>query len=122
MTLVTASVKSAMVYRRILAFVKVPLAAAIAITGTDVVIIGALLGGNWKPILVLVLLLEGGMGLLAGTGVALSSTPSVSKVGETMLGTAPWSRDSEKHGERVGLKFMLGALVLVAIGFGLSLF
>ena len=117
----TTSVKGTVVHRRILAFVKVPLMAAIAITGIDALIVSSLLGGDWKSTLVLVLLFEGGMGLLAGTGVALSSTPSVSKVGETMLGTAAWSRESEKHGERVGLKFMLGALVLVAIGFGLSL-
>ena len=117
----TSNVKGSIFHRRILAFAKAPLTAALAITGTDFLIIGALLGGNWKPTLALVLLFEGGMGLLAGTGVALSSTPSVSKVGETMLGTAPWSRESEKYGEKVGLKFMLGALVLVAIGFGISL-
>lgn len=72
--------------------------------------------------MVLVLLLEGGLGLLAGTGIALSSTPSVSKVGETMLGTARWSKESEKHGEKVGLRWMLGSCVLITIGFGLSLF
>ena len=111
-----------MVYHRILTFAKVPLTVAIALTAIDVLIISAVARGEWKSTLVLVLLFEGGMGLLAGTGVALSSTPSVSKVGETMLGTAPWSRESEKHGEIVGLKFILGASVLVAIGFGLSLF
>lgn len=118
----TADVKGKTIQGRFLAFVKVPLTSAIAVTGTDILIVSALLGGGWKPTLILVLLFEGGIGLLAGTGVALSATPSVSKVGETMLGTAPWSRESEKHGERVGLKCMLGALVLIAIGFGLSLF
>lgn len=106
--------------RRVLKFLKQPLFAATIVSGIDAIVLVALLEGDWKTALVLVLLLEGGVGLLAGSGIALSSTPSVSKVGETMLGTAPWSREAEKHGERVGLKWMVGASVLIAVGFGLS--
>jgi len=36
------------------------------------------------------------MGLLAGAGIALSSTPSISKTGETIFNTASWSRESRK--------------------------
>ena len=106
--------------RRVLKFLKQPLFAAAMIAGVDAIISFAFLGGAWKPTFVLILLLEGGLGLLAGTGIALSSTPSVSKVGETMLGTASWSREAEKHSGRVGLKWMLGSCVLIAAGFGLS--
>ena len=105
---------------RIITFVKQPLLAAIVLASVDALILSTVIGGNWKLRLVLVLLLEGGLGLLAGTGIALSSTPSVSKVGETMLGTASWSREAEKHGERVGLKWILGSCLLIVIGFGLS--
>src|SRR5215467_3641636 len=57
--------------------------------------------------LVLLLFLEAGVGLMAGVGISLSSTPSVSKIGETVLGTAPWPLRSERHAERVGLKRMI---------------
>jgi hypothetical protein len=78
-------------------------------------------GAAWKSTLSLVLLLEGGIGLLAGTGIALSSSPSVSKVGETFLGTAAWSREAEKNAERVGLRWILCSSLLVLIGFGVSM-
>ena len=110
-----------MVPRRLVNFLKQPFLAAVSITGADFLTFFLLLGREWKPAMTLVLLLEGGLGLLAGTGIALSSTPSISKVGETMLGTASWSKDAEKHGEKVGLKWMLGSCLLIAIGFGLSL-
>jgi hypothetical protein len=114
------AVRTSRTSTRIITFVKQPLLAAIVLASVDALILGTVIGSNWKPRLALVLLLEGGLGLLAGTGIALSSTPSVSKVGETMLGTASWSREAEKHGERVGLKWILGACLLIVIGFGLS--
>ena len=104
----------------VLRFLRQPLFAAIIISGVDAIISFTFSGTAWKPTLELVLLLQGGLGLLAGTGIALSSTPSVSKVGETMLGTASWSREAEKNSERAGLKWMLGSCVLIAAGFGLS--
>lgn len=105
---------------RVLKFLRQPFFVAIIISGLDAITSVTFLGTGWKPTLVLVLLLEGALGLLAGTGIALSSTPSVSKVGETMLGTATWSKEAEKNSERVGLKWMLGSCVLIAAGFGLS--
>jgi hypothetical protein len=78
-------------------------------------------GAVSKSPLVLLFFLEGGAGLLAGAGVSLSATPSVSRVGHMLFGTAPWSRDSEKHAERVGWKWMLASSFLIVIGFGLSI-
>jgi len=70
--------------------------------------------------LVLVLFLEGGVGLLLGVVISLSSTPSASTVGETLLGTASWSQDAERHAEKVGWKWMLASCFLVLIGFLVS--
>ncbi len=70
--------------------------------------------------LVLLLFLEAGGELLAGVGISLSSTPSISKVGQAVLGTAPWSRNAEKHAERVGLKWMVTSVFLFLIGILLS--
>jgi len=107
--------------RRIPAYLKRPLLAAVSITCVDALVLLLISGTSWRATLVLVLLLEGGLGLLAGAGVGLSSTPSISKVGETALGTAPWSREAERNSERVGLKWMLGSCLLIGIGFGVSL-
>ena len=107
--------------RRVPGFLKRPILAAVGIAGVDAVLLVAALGSSWKPTLVLVLFLEGGVGLLMGTGIALSSSPSVSKVGETVLGTAAWSREAEKNAERVGLRWILGSSLLVLIGFGVSM-
>jgi hypothetical protein len=93
---------------------------AVGVTCLDAVVLIPTLGVSWRPTLVLVLLLEGGLGLLAGSGISLSSTPSVSKVGEAVLGTAPWSRESERNAERVGLKWILGSCLLIAIGLGVA--
>ena len=108
--------------RQILRYLRRPLLAAVGIACADALVLIPTLGVSWKPTLVLVLLLEGGLGLLAGAGIALSSTPSISKVGETVLGTAPWSRESERNANRVGWKWILSACLLIAIGFGISMF
>ena len=70
--------------------------------------------------LVLLLFLDAGVVLLAGVGIALSSTPSISKVGQTVLGTSPWSRNAEKHAERVGWKWMVASVFLFLLGILIS--
>lgn len=72
--------------------------------------------------LVLLLFLEGGVGLLAGAGIALSSTPSVSKYGEMMFGTAVWSRDMEKNAEHIAGKWIIASSLIVLVGFAVSSF
>jgi len=67
--------------------------------------------------LTLVLFFQGGLGLIIGVGISLSSTPSVSNVSERLFGTSPWSRDAEKHAERVGWKWLIASAFLIAIGF-----
>jgi hypothetical protein len=73
-----------------------------------------------KTTLVLVLLLEGGAGLIIGSVIALSSTPSISKVGEIAFERAPWSREGERNAERVAGKWMIASTLLVLAGFALS--
>ena len=70
--------------------------------------------------LVLILFLEAGVGLLVGVGVSLSSTPSVSRVGQTILGTSPWSKESERHAERVGWKWIVASSFLFLIALVIS--
>jgi len=98
-----------------------PAIAAGAITCVDGLILFFISGAAWRQTLVLALWLEGGLGLLAGAGIALSSTPSISKTGEMIFNTAPWSRESERNAERVGLKWILGSSLLVLIGLAVSI-
>ncbi len=70
--------------------------------------------------LVLILFLEAGVGLVAGVGISLSSTPSISRVGQTILGTSPWSKEAERHAERVGWKWMVASGFLFLIGLAIS--
>jgi hypothetical protein len=107
--------------RRLWNFLIRPAIAAGAIACADGLILLGISGAAWKQTLVLVLWFEGGLGLLAGSGIALSSTPSISKAGEMILNTAPWSRDSERNAERVGLKWILGSSLLVLIGLAVSM-
>ena len=107
--------------RRILSYLKKPAIAAVVLALADAAVLLTVLGVPGIRTLVLVLLLEGGLGLLAGTGIVLSSTPSISRVGETVLGTAPWSREAERNAERVGLMWILCASFLITIGFALSI-
>ena len=97
-----------------------PAIAAAAITCVDGLIVFFISGATWRATLVLALWLEGGFGLLAGAGIALSATPSISKTGEMIFNTAPWSRESERNAERVGLKWILGSSLLVLIGLAVS--
>ncbi len=83
-------------------YVGTPFLAAFLVAGGDS--LGMLLGFGSiaRPTLVLVLLSEGGLGLLLGVAIALSSSPSVSKFGQTLFGTDRWSRDAEKHSKKEG--------------------
>ncbi len=107
--------------RRILRYVRAPLLGTVALTSIDAGALLAILGNVSRTTLILVLLLEGGLGLLVGALVALSSTPSVAKFGEMSFGTAPWSREGERNAERVGWKLMFTASLLIAIGFSVSM-
>ena len=98
-----------------------PAIAAGAIACVDGLILFFISGPTWRQTLVLALWLEGGLGLLAGAGIALSSTPSISKTGEMIFNTAPWSKESEKNAERVGLKWILGSSLLFLIGLAVSI-
>jgi len=107
--------------RRLWNYLIRPAIAAGAIAGVDGLILFFLSEATWKQTLVLTLWLEGGLGLLAGTGIALSSTPSISRAGEMIFNTAPWSRESERNAETVGLKWILGSSLLVLIGLAVSM-
>jgi hypothetical protein len=104
----------------VLKYVKGPLLAAFLVGLADSLGLLLSLGYIPKTTLVLVLFLEGGIGLMVGVGISLSSTPSVSRLGETLFGTASWSREAEKHAEKVGWKWMAGSSLLVLIGFAVS--
>ncbi len=97
-----------------------PFLAALAIAVVDSVGLFLSVGFIPKPTLVLILFLEGGLGLLVGVSISLSSTPSVSRASATLFGTDPWSKESEKHAERVGLRWLVGSAILVMIGFLVS--
>ncbi len=97
-----------------------PILTALTIALLDTIVLLIMVGSIPTTTLVLVLFLEGGMGLLIGAGISLSSTPSISHLGETLFGTAPWSKESEKHAEEVGLRWFAGSAILVGIGFLLS--
>jgi hypothetical protein len=71
-------------------------------------------------LLALILLLEGGLGLIAGIGIVLSATPTISRIGQELFDTAAWSRESEKHAEKTGWKWLLTAIILVLVGFIVS--
>jgi hypothetical protein len=98
-----------------------PVLIAVIIPMVDTLVLQIGFGFISRNTLTLVLLLEGGTGLLSGVGIALSSTPSISRIGHATIGTAAWSRDAEKNAERVGLKWMVAASLLVLVGFALSI-
>ncbi len=105
----------------ILRYMKKPALAAIIIPLVDTLALLIGFGFISRNTLTLVLLLEGGLGLISGVGIALSSTPAISKIGHTAIGTADWSKEGEKNAERVGLKWIVAASLLVIIGFALSI-
>ncbi|HVH14661.1 MAG TPA: hypothetical protein VNA15_02940 [Candidatus Angelobacter sp.] len=107
---------------RLLTYLKTPLIAATTVTLLNPLLLQPFFGHVSKTTLVLVLLLEGGVGLVASTAIVLSSTPSISKAGEITFGTARWSREGERNAERVAGKWIVGSTVLILIGFALSSF
>ena len=96
------------------------LLAALLLTIFDLIGLLLLQGLIDQSTLVLLIFLEGGGGLLVGVGISLSSTPTASRIGHTVLGTTAWSIDAEKYAERVGLKWIIASALLVLIGFVLS--
>jgi len=98
-----------------------PVLATIIISLVDTLVLLIGFGFISRYTLILVLLLEGGIGLISGVGIALSSTPSISKIGHATIGTAAWSKEAEKNAERVGFKWIITASLLVVIGFALSI-
>ena len=106
---------------QILGHMTKPVLAAVIIPLVDTLVLQIGFGFISRNTLTLTLLLEGGIGLLSGVGIALSSTPSISRIGHATIGTAAWSRDAEKNAERVGLKWMTAASLLVLLGFALSI-
>jgi hypothetical protein len=106
---------------QILGYLTKPILASVIISLVDTLVLQVGYGFISRNTLTLVLLLQGGIGLLSGVGIALSSTPSVSRIGHATIGTAAWSRDAEKNAERVGLKWMVAASLLVLVGFALSI-
>jgi|SRR5712664_1398644 hypothetical protein len=105
----------------ILSYMKKPAVAAITIPIVDTLALLAGFGFISRDTLSLVVLLEGGIGLISGVGIALSSTPSISKIGQATIGTAAWSKEAERNAERVGLKWIVTASLLVLVGFALSI-
>lgn len=73
-----------------------------------------------KLTLSLLLFLEGGLGLIISVAIALSSGPSVAKVGETLFGTSPWSPGAQKHAEKVSLRWMLASAYIIILGIMVS--
>jgi hypothetical protein len=106
--------------RRILDYLKTPVIGASIVSVLDSVVKLLFFGSGSKTTLVLVLFLEGSIGLIAGSAIALSSTPSISKTGEIMLGRASWSREGERNAERVAGKWMIASTLLILAGFALS--
>ena len=104
----------------ILNYLRKPALAAAIVSLVDSLGLMISFGFVSRDTLVLLLLLEGGIGLMSGVGIALSSTPSISKIGHATIGTAEWSREAEKNAERVGLKWIVTGSFLVIIGFALS--
>ena len=106
---------------QMLSYMTKPVLAALIIPLADTFALQIGFGFISRNTLTLVLLLEGGIGLLSGVGIALSSTPSISKMGNATIGSSAWSRNAEKHAERVGLKWMITASLVVLVGFALSI-
>jgi hypothetical protein len=106
--------------RRLLDYLKTPVTGASIVSLLDFAVLQSVFGSVSKTTLVLLLFLEGSIGLIAGSAIALSSTPSISKTGEIMFGRAPWSREGERNAERVAGKWMIASTLLIVSGFALS--
>jgi len=107
--------------RRPLTYLKKPVIATFVITLLDVIGILLVAGTIPRMTLVLVLFLEGSIGLIAGAAIVSSSTPSISKIGEMTIGTASWSKEAERHAEKVGGKWIVASSLVILTGFALSM-
>jgi hypothetical protein len=106
--------------RRVWNYLKIPVVGASIVALLNPIFLQLVSGSLSKTTLVLVLLLEGGAGLIVGSAIALSSTPSISKAGEIVFERAPWSREGERNAERVAGKWMIASALLILAGFVLS--
>jgi hypothetical protein len=102
-------------------YLKIPLLASVVIVLLDSLVLDLLLGSVSRITFVLVLFLEGSLGLITGAGVAISSTPSISKLGEITIGSAPWSREGEKNAGKVAAKWIISSALIILTGFALSI-
>lgn len=107
--------------RRILSYSKTPVIAAVIVVFLDLILLEILFGSVSRIMFVLVLFLEGSLGLIAGAGIAISSTPFISKIGEMTVGRSAWSRESEKNAEKVAGKWITASALIILIGFSLSI-
>ena len=69
-----------------------------------------------RDLFVLLMFLEGGIGLMAGVGIALSNSPSVARTGEVLFNTAPWSPEGERHAQKIALGWITTSVFIVLIG------
>ncbi len=112
---------SSQIVRRSLLYAKKPVIVAFIITLLDLVGIVLVARTIPRTTLVLVLFMEGSIGLIAGAAIVFSSTPSISKIGEVTIGTASWSKKAEKHAEKVAGKWFVASSVIILTGFALSM-
>jgi len=101
--------------------VKRPAIGALIVTLSDLIGIMLVTGAIRLTTLVLIMILEGSLGLIGGAGIVLSSTPSISKFGEMTIGTTPWSREGEKNAEKVAGKWIVASSLMILAGFALSI-
>jgi hypothetical protein len=66
-------------------------------------------------IITLILLLEGALGLIMGGGTAMYS-PVLSKIGEILFKSEPWSAERRKEAEKQGHTFIVVGVLLLLLG------
>ena len=97
-----------------------PLLAASTIALGDSLALLIVLRHVSEDTLTLILFFQGGLGLVVGVGVALSSSPFAAAVSERLFRTDPWSLKAQQHAERVGQRWLLASAFLILIGFVVS--
>src|SRR5205807_7551409 len=95
--------------RLALKYLKKPFLAASAVALVDSFALSLILRRVPSGYLALTLFFQGGLGLIIGVGISLSSTPSVSNVIESLFGTSPWSRDAEQSSAGVGWNWWMAS-------------
>ena len=104
----------------VLRYLRKPFLAASTIALGDSLVLLLILRHVSVDTLTLILFFQGGLGLIVGVGVALSSTPSVAAVGERLFRTDPWSMSAQRHAEKAGQRWLLASAFLILIGFVVS--